>query len=92
MLVNPMMKLGDIRGSCPELNNGLVKSLEARWWSPSTTCPWRLHNSGLCLYYQSMESETLEYFTKSEEAAQHIEDKHHYCLLLANIGMGHMQG
>ena len=87
MLVNQMMNLG-IFADALELNNELVKSLENRGGSKHDLSV-ALHNSGLCLYYQSMESEALEYFTKSEEAAQHIEDKHHYCLLLANIGRTH---
>ena len=49
-----------------------------------------MHNSGLCLYYDSRAEESLEYFAKSEEIAKHLEDKHHYCLLLANMGRAHL--
>ena len=87
MLVNQMMKLGKFADAL-ELNNELVKSLEDRGGSKHDLSV-ALHNSGLCLYYQSMEGQALEYFAKSEEAAQHIEDKHHYCLLLANMGRAH---
>ncbi len=87
MLVNQMMKLRKFADAL-ELNNELVKSLVDRGGSKHDLSV-ALHNSGLCLYYQSMEGEALEYFAKSEKAAENLEDKHHYCLLLANMGRAH---
>ena len=60
MLVNQMMNLG-IFADALELNNELVKSLENRGGSKHDLSV-ALHNSGLCLYYQSMESENFGIF------------------------------
>lgn len=87
MLVNQLIKLGEFDRAL-DLNNGLIKSIEADGGSKHDLSV-ALHNSGLCLYYQSMEGEALEYFAKSEQAAQQTEDKHHYCMLLANMGRAH---
>lgn len=84
MLVNQLMKMGDY-DSALNLNNELIKSLENRGGSKHDLSG-ALHNSGLCLYYQSKAEDSLEYFSKSEEIAKHLEDKHHFSLLQANKG------
>ncbi len=88
LLVNQLMKFGNYNEALV-LNNELIKSLENRSGSKHALSV-ALHNSGLCLYYDSRAEESLEYFAKSEEISKHLEDKHHHCLLLANMGRAHL--
>jgi len=87
MLVDRLMKMGDYSDAL-NMNNDLIKSLENRG-SSNHDLSVALHNSGLCLYYDSKAEESLEYFAKSEEIAKHLDDKNHHCLLLANMGRAH---